>query len=276
MRSTRSRSPVAGLSLRELLLRHRWGVEPVVLLSGDRERPSDFSDVPLQVGDALVAYGPAGHLRTMREDGAFALVSPVADGKGKEPSMPLAVLCATAAIGLVLSGANPAVSLLTGAVAMILLRVVRMDEAYDPIDWRTVFLLAGLIPLGVAMVETGAARYLADGLLSLPHGGHALVVMGALGLLATAFSLVMSNLGATVLFVPLVVAMGQSLDMPGRALALLVAVCTANSFILPTHQVNALLMGPGGYRRRDYLRAGTLLTAIFLVIAVVLIRILYL
>jgi len=185
------------------------------------------------------------------------------------------MLCALTGVGLALAGAHLAVSLLTGAVAMILLRVLPIDEVYDAIDWRTVFLLAGLMPLGVAMQETGAARFLADAMLALPHGGNALVIMGGIALLATAFSLVMSNVGATVLLVPLVLALGESVGVSGRALALLVGVATANSFILPTHQVNALLMGPGNYRTRDYLKAGSLLTLLFLVIAVGLIHVLY-
>ncbi len=266
------RSSVVGRSLREVALRRTWGVEPVVLLSGDDQRRADFSDVPLQVGDALVAYGPAGNLRTMGDGDAFVLVSPVAPSTAGGGRPALAVLCAVAAVALVLAGADLPVSLLTGAVGMILLRVVPVDEAYDAVDWRTFFLLAGLIPLGVAMEETGAARYLADAMLTLPHGGQPLVIMGGLALLATVFSLVMSNVGATVLLVPLVVALGQSLDLSVRALALLVAVSTANSFLLPTHQVNALFMTPGGYRIGDYLRAGGLFTVLFLVIAVGMVR----
>jgi len=269
------RSPVADRSLRQLSLRRTWGVEPIVLLNGNDQRRADFSDVPLKIGDVLVVYGPPGHLRSLRKDGAFVPVSPIAEGKPQGSHTLRAMLCALTGVGLALAGAHLAVSLLTGAVAMILLRVLPIDEVYDAIDWRTVFLLAGLMPLGVAMQETGAARFLADAMLALPHGGNALVIMGGIALLATAFSLVMSNVGATVLLVPLVLALGESVGVSGRALALLVGVATANSFILPTHQVNALLMGPGNYRTRDYLKAGSLLTLLFLVIAVGLIHVLY-
>jgi di/tricarboxylate transporter len=270
------RSPHVGRTIRQLAVRRDHGVEPVILLSGSEERRGDLSDVPLRGGDVLVTYGPRENLRSMGDMRGFALISPVAPAESGRSSALLAVLCAAGAVAAVLAGAHLAVALLSGAVAMILLRVVPIDEAYGAIDWRTVFLLAGLIPLGVAMDETGGARWVADGLLSLPHGGEPLLVMAGFAALATLFSLFMSNVAATVLLVPMAVAVGDALGVPGRALALLVAVSTANSFLLPTHQVNALLMGPGGYRNRDYLRAGGLLTLLFLVIAVGATRLLYL
>jgi di/tricarboxylate transporter len=92
--------------------------------------------------------------------------------------------------------------------------------------------------------------------------------MLAIGLLATLFSLFMSNVAATVLLAPLAMIVGAEAGVDGRALALLVAVCVSNSFLLPTHQVNALFMSPGGYRNADYIRAGGIMSLLFLAIAV--------
>jgi len=184
-------------------------------------------------------------------------------------------LCFLGAIALILLGVPLALGLLSGALAMILLRVVPIDEAYRAIDWRTVFLLAGLIPLGMAMEKTGAASYLAHRLIVPLQGGHPLLILAAVAALATLFTLVMSNVAATVVLVPLVMIIGSLAAINPRALALLVAVCASNSFILPTHQVNALLMAPGGYHTADYLKAGGLLTIIFIVIAVGLIYLWY-
>jgi di/tricarboxylate transporter len=158
--------------------------------------------------------------------------------------------------------------LLTGALGMILLGVMTIDEAYRSIDWRTVFLLAGLIPLGIAMESSGAAAYLAGGAARLAATQPHMVLYFAVGALATVFSLLMSNVAATVLLVPLAIAVAGTAVLEPRPLALLVAVCASNSFILPTHQVNALFMGPGGYRNRDYLKAGGLMSVLFLGVAV--------
>ena len=146
--------------------------------------------------------------------------------------------------------------LLTGALAMILLRVMTIDEAYRAIDWRTAFLRAGLIPLGIAMETSGAAAYVAEGSARLAAGENPLLLYFLVGLLATLFSLFMSNVAATVVLVPLVIAIAGMAGLEPRPLALLVAICASNSFVLPTHQVNALFMGPGGYHNRDYLKAG--------------------
>jgi di/tricarboxylate transporter len=131
-----------------------------------------------------------------------------------------------------------------------------------------VFLLAGLIPLGVAMERSGAAAYLAQQMTHAFAGGHPIWLLTAIAVLATVFTLFMSNVAATVLLVPLVMALAKVSGIDGRAGALLVAVCASNSFLLPTHQVNALLMAPGGYRNADYMRAGGIMTVLFLVVAV--------
>jgi len=183
--------------------------------------------------------------------------------------------CFLGGIGLALLGFPLAVSLFSGALAMVLLRVLTMEEAYRSVDWRTVFLLAGLIPLGVAMDRSGAAAFVADGIFQVLEGAPALVILAATALLATAFSLFMSNVAATVVLVPLIVIVGARTGIDPRPLALLVAVCASNSFVLPTHQVNALLMSPGGYRNRDYIKAGGIMTLIFLVVAVAVVGLFY-
>ena len=159
---------------------------------------------------------------------------------------------------------------------MILLGVLNIEEAYKAIDWRTVFLLGGLIPLGIAMDKSGAAQYLAEQLFFLVDGAHPIIVLLAISILATVFTLFMSNVAATVLLVPLVVLMGRMLEITPEALGLLVAVMASNSFLLPTHQVNAFLMGPGGYKNKDYLKSGGIMSLLFIVITVTLIYFFYL
>ena len=173
------------------------------------------------------------------------------------------------------TGLPISLALLTGAIAMVLLGVIDIDEAYRAIDWRIVFLLAGLIPLGLAMDQTGTAAYIADIIINVTGQSHSLIILFAIAILATFFSLFMSNVAATVLLVPLVIIIGESTGLDPRGLALLVAVCASNSFILPTHQVNAFLMNPGGYSNSDYMRAGGLMTILFLFVAVGMIYIFF-
>ena len=149
---------------------------------------------------------------------------------------------------------------------MVLTRVLRMEDAYQVIDWKVVFFLAGLIPMGIAMQKTGTAAFLAGGIMGAVYGGHPLLLLFAVAGMSTVFSLFMSNVASTVILAPLVISMARIAGMDPRPLVLLVAVCAANSFILPTHQVNAMLKTPGGYRNADYLKAGGGMTLIFLVV----------
>src|SRR5690554_968250 len=151
---------------------------------------------------------------------------------------------------------------------MIFMGVIPPDEIYKAVDWKTVFLLAGLIPLGIAMDNTGTASYIANQIMLLMQGSHSILILFAIAVLTTLFTLFMSNVAATVVLVPLVMIIGERIGINPRGLALLVAVCASNSFVLPTHQVNALLMTPGGYHNKDYLKAGGFLTIIFIIFVV--------
>ena len=137
------------------------------------------------------------------------------------------------------------------------------------------FLLASLIPLGLAVETSGTAAWIAAHVLAmlgdLPHW----VLMLALAVLATFFSLVMSNVGATVLLVPLAVNIVLGVGANPAVFALAVALATSNAFLLPTHQVNALIMSPAGYRVIDFLRAGAGMTILFLTVAMLMLALFY-
>ena len=271
------RSSLVGKSLREIALRKKYEIEPILLLSGGSVEHHDFSDQKLKPGDTLIVHGNWERLKAIREYKDLILLTPIEETEEPYRSKQVtALLCFAGAIGLALGGFSLSISLLTGAVAMVLLKVIPMDAAYRAVDWKTVFLLAGLIPLGIAMEKTGAARFLAEGMAGLLSGSHPLLLLAAAAILATVFSLFMSNVAATVLLVPLVMTFGLREGIDPRGLALLVAVCASNSFLIPTHQVNALLMSAGGYRSRDYFRAGGFMTVIFLAVSVGLVYLFYL
>ncbi|VAW44043.1 Transporter, sodium/sulfate symporter family, partial [hydrothermal vent metagenome] len=138
--------------------------------------------------------------------------------------------------------------------------------------WKTVFLLACLIPLGYAMEHTGAAAWIAQYFINTLGAVPQFVYQLAIAILATLFSLVMSNVGATVLLVPL--AINIAIETGGNPVvyALIVAISTSNAFILPTHQVSALIMGPGGYSVSDFIKVGSIMTLIFLVVSLSMIN----
>ena len=180
------------------------------------------------------------------------------------------------ALGLVLFSDLPlALSLMVGALGMIIGRVLDVEEAYNAVSWQTVFLLACLIPLGMAMQQTGAAAFLAALALSFMDGLAVWMIQLFLAIIATAFTLVMSNVGATVLLVPLGIEIALAVGADPAMFALTIALATSNSFLIPTHQVNALIMGPAGYKVKDYMRAGMGMTVLFLIVMMVMLNYFY-
>ncbi len=267
----RPNSSLIGKTPREIMFRKEFLLEPIVHQHGDDETRADFSDTTLSAGDIIVAFGSWDSLRLLAGHRDLLLITPpegvsMRYGKGR-----LAVLIFAASLALGMAGIPLSLALLTGVAAMVLFGVLNIDEAYHAIDWKTIILLGGLIPLGIALEKSGAAAMLAGALTGALGGVHPIFLLCAVALLATGLSLVISNIAATVLLVPLVMLTGISTGVDPRALALLVAICSQNSFILPTHQVNALLMEPGGYRTGDYLKAGGVMTVMFIAIAVILI-----
>lgn len=147
--------------------------------------------------------------------------------------------------------------------------VLKIEDFYLAIEWKVVFLIAGLIPLGIAMQKTGTAAFLAEKMVLVVEGSHPLFILFSIAVLSTLFSLFMSNVASTIVLAPLMINLAALVQIDPRPLVLLVAVCSANFFVLPTHQVNAMLMSAGGYKNTDYLKAGGVMTLLFLMVVTI-------
>jgi len=269
------RSLMAGKTIREIAFRYNFAVEPVILFSRGRQIKGDFSDHKIKAGDTLIVHGKWENMLRLKNSKDFVVITSFETEKNKLGKAWIAVLCFLGAIGLTLFGFPISISLFTGAVAMILTRVINIEEAYRAIEWKVVFLIAGLIPLGIAMQKTGTAEFLAKNIMGFVQGAHPIIFLLTIGIISTLFSLFMSNVASTVVLAPVVIDMARIAEIDPRPLVLLVAVCAANSFILPTHQVNAMLMTPGGYQNRDYFKAGGGMTIIFLILGVLIFNFIY-
>ena len=241
---------------------HRDGV---TMNEGD-----DIRNMPLHSGDTLVVHTAWDALARIEDDSDFVVVTTEDPREELRPhKVGWAAGFFAIALGMVLfTDTRLSVALLTGAIGMVLSGVLNIDEAYRAISWKTVFLLASLIPLGLAVEQSGTAKWIADQTLAVVGDMPIWVIQTVIALLATFFTLVMSNVGATVLLVPLAVNIAIGVDANPAVFALTVAIATSNSFLIPTHQVNALLMGPGRYRLPDYLQAGSMMTILFLVVMI--------
>ncbi|MFH2126685.1 MAG: SLC13 family permease [Pseudomonadota bacterium] len=270
------RSNLAGKTLNQVDLAERFQITPLAVYRQGVVYRAELGDLPLRVGDAILLHGTWKRLELLHAEGSLLFTTPLdADQLRPEKAMFAGIWLAVALIMVIVFKIQLSVCLMTGALGMILTRVLSIDEAYQAVDWRTVFLLGGLIPLGIATEKTGTAAWIAHTVLNAIGTVEPIVLLAVIGLLATVFTLVISNVGATVLLVPLVVNMALAAHTDPRLAALVVGLATSNSFILPTHQVNALYMGPGRYRSVDFMKAGSVVSIIFLVVMIAMLYLFY-
>ena len=270
------RSKLAGRTLNEAGLAEQFHVSPLAVYRQGVTYRAEISKLPLRVGDAVLLHGTWKRLEMLRDSGNLLFTTPLdAEQMRPEKALFAGFWLALALIMVIVFKIQLSVCLMTGALGMIITRVLSIDEAYQAVDWRTVFLLGGLIPLGIATEATGTAAWIAQSVLKAIGTVEPIVLLAVVGLLSTVFTLVISNVGATVLLVPLVVNMALAAHTDPRMAALVVGLATSNSFILPTHQVNALYMGPGRYRSVDFMKAGTMVSIIFLLVMIGMIYLFY-
>lgn len=265
-------SELIGKSARDIWMRKAYGLAMIGLhRNGETMREGDdIRNIPFQAGDTLVTHTMWDNLDRIKHDKNFVVVTTEYPHEETRPNKVgwAGVFFAIALAMVLFTDMRLSVALLTGAIGMILSGVLKVDEAYQAVSWKTVFLLASLIPLGLAVEQSGTAKWIAEQVLSVVGDQPIWVIQTAVAALATFFTLVMSNVGATVLLVPLAVNIAIGVGASPALFALTVAIATSNSFLIPTHQVNALIMGPGGYRVPDFMRAGGVMTILFLVVTI--------
>ncbi|OED41316.1 hypothetical protein AB833_09900 [Chromatiales bacterium (ex Bugula neritina AB1)] len=269
-------SSLVGQTISDMRLKETGGLSTLRVYRAGYILDEGFREIPLQGGDTLVVHTSWEDLKKLRNDKDYAVVTDRLDEELRPGKMRHALFFFVASMLLVLFSDFPiAISLLFGAIGMVVTGAISMDEAYNAVSWKTVFLLGSLIPLGHAVELSGAAAWIAAMVLQWLSNVAAWELQVVIALLATMFSLFMSNVGATVLLVPLAVNMAVATGADPAMFALTVAVATSNSFLLPTHQVNALIMGPGGYRVFDFVRAGSLMTVLYVAVSISVLNLMY-
>ncbi len=270
------RSSLAGKTLSQVNLQDRFRVTPLAVLRHNETYRAEIGNLVLAVGDIVLIHGTWPRLKFLQEEKSLLFATPVdVDIMRPEKAVFAAGWLSLALIMIMIFKIQLSVCLMTGALGMIITRVLSIDEAYEAVDWRTIFLLAGLIPLGIATEKTGTAAWIAHESLRLIGDVQPILLFTVIAVLSTIFTLVISNVGATVLLVPLVVNMAIAAHADPRMAALIVGLATSNSFILPTHQVNALYMGPGRYRSVDFMKAGIVISLLFIIVMIGMIYLFY-
>ncbi|MET0093396.1 MAG: SLC13 family permease, partial [Sedimenticola sp.] len=273
-------SSLIGKSARDVWMRKTYGLAMIGLHRGDEilREGDDIRNMPLKAGDTLIVHTAWTDLARIEKDRDFVVITteyPRPEELRPHKVAPAAIFFGIALFMVLFTDIRLSVALLTGAMGMVLSGVLKIEEAYEAVSWKTVFLLASLIPLGLAVETSGTAKWIAEQVLAVVGDMPIWVIQASVAVLATFFTLVMSNVGATVLLVPLAVNIAIGAGGNPAVFALTVAIATSNSFLIPTHQVNALIMGPGGYRVADFMKAGGIMTILFLVVMITVMNLVF-
>jgi di/tricarboxylate transporter len=262
------RTTLAGKTLRQLHFREKFGLTVLAIWREGRPYRSNLRDMQLRFGDALLLYGPRQRLTVLGGEPDFLVLTEEVQEAPHLKKAPLALLIMAVVLAPVILGWLPiALAAVMGVVLMIVTGCLTMEEAYRSIEWKAIFLIAGMLPLGIAMERTGAASFLAEGMVALVGGWGPLAVMAGLFLLAALASQVMPNPAVAVLLAPIALNTANDLGVSPYPLMMTVAVAASAAFLSPVgHSANVLIMGPGGYRFVDYTKVGIPLTLVVLVV----------
>lgn len=266
-------SPLAGKSLVQLRFGHVYRVRVHGMQRSGPQPRQPLDHIPLAVGDILLVDATASALEDLRSDPGVLLI-----GQREQPRVDLrrallSLLVMAGAIGVAVLGWMPIVaSSLLGCAALVMLRCLRPEEAYAAIDWRVIVLLAGVLPLGIALQKSGGADWVAQHALGWLSGYGPLVTLAAIYLLTALMTEVMSNNAAAVLVVPIAISTAESMGVDAKPFLVAVAFAASTSFATPVgYQTNTMVYTAGGYRFADFPKIGIPLNLLFWVMAVMLI-----
>ena len=270
-------SQFIGRTQSELKLRKRFGISLLAINRDKKVFRSDIRQLPIRAGDMLVFHSIWTDLAQAGINRDFVVVTDYPKQEQRPHKLRWAIGLFVASMLLALSTLLPVpLALMGGAAAMIVVGVINMDEAYAAVNWKTVWLMACLIPLGWAMDSTGAANWVAQ--QALERVGPWMPIWGlqaALGLLTIIFSLVIGNVGATVVMVPMAINVALASGSSPLAAAMLVALSASNNFLTQSNPVLSMISGPAGYRPRDMWRTGAPLTLFYLIITLVAVNLMF-
>ncbi len=269
-------SPTAGIarsSLRDLHFREKYGLTVLALWRQGRVVRTNLATERLMFGDALLVHGPRSRLRLLSQEADFLVLTEGAAEPPDTRKAPVAIAVMGAVIGATVAGFQPIyIAAPFGAALMVLFGCLSIEQAYREIEWRAVFLIAGMLPMGLAMQKTGAALYIADLVVSSVGGMGPQAILAGLFLLAMAGAQVMPTAATALLLAPIAIDTAQQVDVSPLSLVMAVAVGASTAFISPvTHPANVLVMGPGGYRFVDYVKVGAGLAVVTFAVVVVVV-----
>lgn len=269
------RSHLAGQSLQELQFQQKFGARVLAIWRRGRSIRTHLEEIVLEFGDGLLLQGSPKSLDLLRTEQGLILLAESASTIRMTIRSWLTVLLMIATLGLaIIFPSSIAVIMLVGALAMVLIGIMSMDQAYHAIEWRSLFMVAGMLSVGVALEKTGVAALLAEQIISSLGNAGNLVLLGGLVLLTVILTQIINGAAAATVIAPIAINTAFKVGMEPRSVAMAIAIASSMAFMSPLgHSVNMMVMGAGGYTFRDYARVGVPLTIVLFVLLLILLPI---
>lgn len=271
-----ARSKVIGKTLRELSLRQHTGLNAIALWRNGHPVRTDVSRYRLEAGDSLLLFGARTWVRSFQPAPDFLWLRPPAEEEAPLELRHLGVPAALIFLAILLVSASGwmtiAIATLIGAAAMVSLHIMRPQQAYQAIDWRTIVLIAGMLPMGTALRETGVADLLAQGIVHISGPLGPLAVLVCVAAVTMFLTQALHNAAVAVIMTPVALTCAELVHANPRGFAITVVVGASAKFLLPVgHPATLLVKAPGRYRTVDYLRFGIGLNALTLVLVALIV-----
>ena len=265
-------SPLIGHTLKESDFRNRYQALVLAMQRRGETINDKLSSIILSMGDVLLVQAHEEEITTLRRSNDFIVLNEV-PGAVLRRKAPLAIGIILAVVGLAAFDVFPIlVTAVLGCVAMLVTRVLRLEEAYGAINWQVIFLLAGILPLGLAMQTSGAAGGLAERALGLVGDMGPVAVLAVIYLMTSVMTDTMTNAAAAVLLAPIAISTAEQIGVDPRPFLMAITFAASTGFSTPVgYQTNTMIYNPGGYRYTDFLRAGMPLNILFCILSVIFI-----
>lgn len=257
-----------GKTLREMGFRSRYRITVLAIRHEGEPIATNVVDVPLRLGDVLLVQASANRINALKPNPHFIILDPTPTRRDRHPKRApyaVAILFLTVLGIMLMSRDHVATVMLAGGIGMVLVGALTMEDAYQSIDWKSVFLIAGMLPLGMAMQSTGTAQLLADSMIGLTGGQSPILLLITLFIVTTLLTSVISNAAAAVLLIPIAISAAASLSVNPQPLVMTTVIAASSAFLLPIgHQANIIIYGPGNYRFFDFVKVGVWLNLLLL------------
>jgi di/tricarboxylate transporter len=271
------RSRLVGRTLRGSDFHRRYGTAAMALQRRGRVLRERLSETRLEGGDSLLLQGDKDDMARLMRSSDLVVTNELTELYVRRDKALIALGFMVLVVGLAALNIVPIlVSALIGAVGMVVTGCLTIEEAYQAIDWKVIFLLGGILPLGLAMERTGTAAWLASAALEPLKANGPLIVLGVLYLVTAILTETMSNNAAAVLLAPVALSLAAAMNVSPRPFLVAITFAASTSFATPIgYQTNTMVYAPGGYRFFDYIKVGGPLNLIFLLVALLLIPVLW-